>query len=131
MHHMQKSVLVDNATIVHFPSRPFFVFLSKQENESEAWKSLLADPTFTRTSTNRDFINIEQLQRLKPGSELNCDIINLYHWQCRSQQPNENKKTVVATYFWPQIILGKSGYNSATKFLFKALVSIFLYRCFG
>jgi hypothetical protein len=107
---------------IHFPPNPSFVFLSEEEKTSEPWARLLQDTTIVETCST-SLVDHEQLQRLMPGKQVNSDIINTYHWQCGRKQPKGNKKAVVSTFFWPQVISGKKGYEMANTIIHNAFVS--------
>jgi Ulp1 family protease len=108
-----------------FMFNPAFVFLTKDESTSHPWLRLMSDPTI-HCSSDYGIINVQQLQQLKPGYELNDEVVNAYLSLCQNQSSIDKLKTITS-FFWPQVIATqKTGYKEVTKILFRTMVSVFI-----
>lgn len=105
------------------------IFLTRRETIKKPWLRLQNDPTLQRKPKGRPLIAHSGLRRLRPGMELNCEIVDAYCDLCQSD-PAAAPVKILPTHFWQLVKGGGRSYLSADKLLYAHLVSILVLVAF-
>jgi hypothetical protein len=95
-----------------FPNPSSLVFLTEHELRTKPWLRLLEDPSLQCLSPD---VDRNALQRLKPGVELNDDILNAYIGLCRDKNQKRNSVKLLPTFFWLTLELKRQKGQAAAK----------------